>query len=163
MFDNIFPLCYNKKKRRGQFLYVPNNELTPEFFYQYAKDHHHLGKENQTLVVIDECQLLFNPRNWQDKYRINWINFFTQHRKWGYNFILISQFDRLVDRQIRALFEYEVKHRKVNNFKGAKLLPVNTFVAVEYWYGVKEKIGSEVFTFKKKYGSMYDTFKNFEE
>lgn len=154
---------YNKKKRKGQFFYVPNNELTPEFFYQYAKDYHQLGKENQTLVVIDECQLLFNPRNWQDKYRINWINFFTQHRKWGYNFILISQFDRLVDRQIRALFEYEVKHRKVNNFKVAKLLPVSTFVAVEYWYGVTERVGAEFFTYKKKYGRLYDTFKNFEE
>ena len=44
---------YNKKKKKGEFFYVPNNELTPEFFYQYAKDHHKLGKESQTLVVID--------------------------------------------------------------------------------------------------------------
>ncbi|MDB8791990.1 zonular occludens toxin domain-containing protein [Romboutsia sp. 1001216sp1] len=154
---------YNKKKKKGKFLYVPNNELTPEFFYQYAKDHHVLGKESQTLVILDECQILFNPRAWNDKYRINWVNFFTQHRKWGYNFILISQFDRLVDRQIRSLFEYEVKHRKVNNFKLAKLFPISTFCAVEYWYGVKERVGCEFFIYKKKYGQMYDTFKNFEE
>lgn len=154
---------YNKKKKKGKFTYIPNNELTPQFFYDYAKENHVLGKENQTLVVIDECQILFNPRCWNDTYRIDWINFFTQHRKWGYNFILISQFDRLVDRQIRSLFETEYKHRKINNFKIGQLLPVSTFIAVEYWYGVKEKIGSSVFLYKKKYGKMYDTFKNFEE
>ena len=154
---------YNKKKKKGKFTYISNSDLTPKFFYEYANDHHVLGKESQTLVIIDECQILFNPRSWTDKNRIDWINFFTQHRKWGYNFILISQFDRLVDRQIRALFEYEIKHRKVNNFKGAKLIPINTFVAVEYWYGVKERIGCEFFTYKNKYGRLYDTFKNFEE
>jgi len=154
---------YNKKKKKGKFEYVANDELTPSFFYQYAKDHHVLGKESQTLVIIDECQLLFNPRSWNDKYRTNWVNFFTQHRKWGYNFILISQFDRLVDRQIRSLFEYEIKHRKVNNFKLARLLPLSTFCAIEYWYGVKERVGSEFFFYSKKYGNLYDTFKNFEE
>lgn len=154
---------YNKKKKKGKFTYISNNELIPEFLYQYAKENHVLGKESQTLVIIDECQILFNPRSWQQNGRIEWINFFTQHRKWGYNFILISQFDRLVDRQIRSLFEYEIKHRKVNNFKGAKLIPISTFVAVEYWYGVKERVGSEFFTYSNKYGKLYDTFKNFEE
>lgn len=153
---------YNKKKRKGKFLYMNNNELTPQFFYEYAKENHVKGREGQTLVVIDECQILFNPRTWNDKYRLEWVNFFTLHRHYGYNFILISQFDRLVDRQIRSLFEYEVKHRKVNNFKAAKFIPVATFVAVECWYGLKEKVGSEFFTYRKKYGRLYDTFKNFE-
>ena len=89
---------YNKKKRKGKFTFIPNNELSPEFLYQYAKDHHVLGKENQTLVIIDECQILFNPRSWSDKGRMSWINFFTQHRKWGYNFILISQFTVLSEK-----------------------------------------------------------------
>lgn len=154
---------YDKKKRKGNFTYIDNNNLTPQFFYDYAKKNHKLGKENQTLCIIDECQILFNPRSWSDNNRMDWINFFTQHRKWGYNFILISQFDRLVDRQIRSLFEYEIKHRKVNNFKAAKLLPISTFCAVEYWYGVKERCGCEFFTYKSKYGKMYDTFKNFTE
>lgn len=154
---------YNKKKKKGNFAYCPNNELTTEFLYQYAKDNHVLGKENQTLCIIDECQILFNPRSWSDKHRIDWINFFTQHRKWGYNFILISQFDRLVDRQIRSLFEYEIKHRKLNNFKVGKFLPVSAFCAVEYWYGVKERVGSEMFLYSNKYGKLYDTFKNFND
>lgn len=154
---------YKKKKKKGVFTYCPNDKMTPNFFYEYANKNHVLGKENQTLCIIDECQILFNPRTWSDKGRLEWINFFTQHRKWGYNFILISQFDRLVDRQIRSLFEYEVKHRKVNNFSIGKILPVSAFCGVEYWYGVKEKCGTEFFTYKKKYGRMYDTFKNFSE
>lgn len=154
---------YNKKKRKGKFTYVSNNELTPQFFYQYAKDHHKLGKENQTLCIIDECQILFNPRTWSNNNRLDWINFFTQHRKWGYNFILISQFDRLVDRQIRSLFEYEIKHRKVNNFKIGQLLPLSCFMSIEYWYGISEKVSSSMFFYNKKYGQLYDTFKNFSE
>ena len=161
-FEINLDIYKNKKKKIGEFLYIPNHELTPEFFYQYAKENHVKGKEGQTLVVIDECQILFNPRAWNDKYRINWIEFFTLHRHYGYNFILVSQFDRLVDRQIRSLFEYEVKHRKINNFKYGKFIPISTFMAIEYWYGVKEKIGHETFVYKKKYGKLYDTFKNFD-
>ena len=154
---------YDKKKKKGKFTYICNNDLSPQFFYKYAQENHILGKENQTLVIIDECQILFNPRTWSDKGRIEWINFFTQHRKWGYNFILVSQFDRLVDRQIRSLFEYEIKHRKVNNFKIGQILPVATFMSIEYWYGIKEKVSSNMFFYRKKYGRLYDTFKNFEE
>lgn len=153
----------NKKKKRGKFLYVENYNLSPQYFIEYAKEYHISGKENQTLVVIDECQIIFNPRNWHDKDRISWVEFFTKHRHYGYNFILVSQFDRLVDRQIRALFEYEVIHRKVNNFKIGSLIPVKTFVAVTYWYGVKERIGSEFFTLKKKYARLYDSFADFEK
>lgn len=152
---------YEKKKKKGKFTYISNNDLTPNYFYEYAKENHILGKENQTLAIIDECQILFNPRSWTDKNRIEWINFFTQHRKWGYNFILVSQFDRLVDRQIRSLFEYEIKHRKVNNFKIGQLLPVSSFCSIEYWYGVNERISSSIFFYSKKYGCLYDTFKNF--
>lgn len=152
-----------KRKRRGKFTYVSNFEATPEFFIEYATKNHKQGKEGQTLVVIDECQILFNPRTWNNKDRLKWIEFFTQHRKWGYNFIMISQFDKLVDKQIRSLFEYEVKHRKANNFSILAMVPVKVFVAVTVWYGVKEKIGSEFFIFKKKYSNLYNSYKNFKE
>lgn len=154
---------YNKKKKKGEFLHVPNNDLTPQFLIDHSLKNGFYGKEGSCLVVIDECQIMFNPRSWSDKYRIEWINFFTQHRKLGYNFVLISQFDRLVDRQIRSLFEYEYKHRKINNFKIGKLLPVSMFCAVEYWYGVKERVSSEMFFYSRKYGKLYDTFKNFNK
>lgn len=151
------------KKKRGKYVYIPNGSISPDYFIQYANRNHIPGKENQTLVVIDECQIIFNPRTWQNKDRLSWIEFFTQHRKFGYNFILVSQFDRLVDRQIRSLFEYEVKHRKANNFKFLNILPVKLFCAVTVWYGVKEKVSSEFFIYRKKYGNMYNTFMDFKK
>lgn len=159
-----FPIneqLYDSKKNKGSFLYVDTFQMTPQFFVDYSEKNHIKGKEGQTLVIIDECQLLYNPRAWNDKYRISWIEFFTQHRKFGYNFILISPFDRLIDRQIRSLFEYEVKHRKVNNFKIAKILPISVFCFVNYWYGVNERIDCEFFIYRKKYASLYDSYRNF--
>ena len=85
-----------KKKRRGDFVYISNFEMSPKYFIEYARLNHIPGKENQTLVIIDECQILFNPRTWNDKDRLSWIEFFTQHRKYGYNFIMISQLNILV-------------------------------------------------------------------
>ena len=78
-------------------------------------DNHKIGKEGQTLVVIDECQIIFNCRDFGRKDRNAWVTFFAQHRKLGFNVILITQSDRMLDRQIRSLVEEEVKHRKLNN------------------------------------------------
>lgn len=151
---------YVKGKRRkvGKFTYVPLLEITPKWLIEYARDNHKRFKEDQTLLVIDECQLIFNPRETLKKERMDWINLFTQHRKLGFEIILISQFDRLVDRQIRSLFEYEVKHRKINNFKWLWMIPIKVFVRINVWYGIKGKISSEFFIYNKKYSKVYDTF-----
>ena len=153
----------NGKKEIGQFIYKDYSELTVQFLINYAQENHVPGKEGQTLVVIDECQIIFNPREFNRNDRLEWITFFTQHRKLGYNFILISQFDRLVDRQIRCLFEYEIKHRKINNFGIGMFIPIPTFVAITLWYGLREKISSEFFFYTKKFGKLYDTSMFFQE
>lgn len=94
-------------KNIGKFFYLDNSELTVNALVDYAKKNHVLGKEHQTLLVIDECQTFFNPREFQRKDRLDWNNFFSQHRKLGYEVILVTQNDRLIDRQIRALvFKY---------------------------------------------------------
>lgn len=157
-----FPINEKMIKKNAKFTYMKNSEINPAALVEYANKNHVRGKESQTLVVIDECQIIFNPRTWQNKDRLEWIEFFTQHRKYGYNFILVAQFDRLVDKQIRSLFEYEVKHRKVNNFKIMRFFPVQTFCAVSVWYGVKEKISSEFFTYKRKYSKLYDSYLDFK-
>lgn len=151
------------KNKKARFLYIDNSELSVEFLVNYALQYHKMGIENQTLVVVDECQVIWNSRDWQrGKDRMKWIKFFTQHRKLGFNFICIAQNDRMVDRQIRSLFEYEVKHRKVNNYKIGRILPVPTFAAITYWYGVNEKISVEFFTYRKKWGRFYDSYGSFE-
>lgn len=124
-------------------------------------------KEGSILLVIDECQRIFNARDWGQKGRGDWLTFFTLHRHLGFDIILIAQFDRMLDRQIRALIEYEYIHRKVSNFgwKG-KILSLlafgNLFVTVKVWYPMKEKTGSEWFRAKKMYYGLYDTFAMFD-
>ncbi|MBU3134626.1 zonular occludens toxin domain-containing protein [Clostridium gasigenes] len=163
-----FPVAYDKIKigkkfKRGEFVYKDNKDLTTDFLYQYAFKNHTKGKEGQTLIVLDEAQSLFNPRDYRDVNRKDFNHFFSLHRHLGYNVILITQNDRLLDRQIRCLVEYEVKHRKINNFKtlGA-LLPFKTFACVNYWYGVNEKLGVELFTYRKMYSDLYDSYALFD-
>ncbi len=150
---------------RGQFYYVPNETLTVDYLIEFARQHHDFTGnvkevEGQTLVVIDECQVFFNPREFSKKDRLPWVNFFTMHRHLGFNFILISQFDRLVDRQIRNNFEYEVAHRKCNNYKFLALLPIPVFLAIEKWYGCKERMGMEFLFFHRRYGNLYASCRN---
>ena len=153
----------NGKKRIGDFIYIPILELKPQILYEYAFKNHKKGKEGQTLLIIDECQIIFNPREYQRNNRAEWILFFTKHRHLGYNIILTSQFDRLVDRQIRSLFEYEVKHRKVNNMGVLFLLPFTAFALVEYWYGVKIIVGRRFMLYNKRTASIYDSYVMYDD
>ncbi|MCL2189881.1 MAG: zonular occludens toxin domain-containing protein [Defluviitaleaceae bacterium] len=155
----------NGKKKIGDFVYVPIMELHPKFLYKYAIKNHQKGKEGQTVIIIDECQIIFNPRDYQSKgnNRAEWILFFTKHRHLGYNIIMTSQFDRLVDRQIRSLFEYEITHRKINNYGLLFLLPWTFFACIEYWYGNKMIISKRFLKFNKKTASIYDSYTMFDE
>lgn len=159
-----FNLYFNKKQKRleDNFIYKDNSEMTIEYFKEYASKNHAIGVENQTLIVIDEAQILFNSRDWNShsNQRMEWIKFFSQHRKFGYNFVLISQFDRMLDRQIRSLIEYEVAHLKLNNFW--KFIPITFFMCVERWYGQKMKIDSIILPYKKYYSKFYNTFDLFD-
>jgi zona occludens toxin (predicted ATPase) len=156
----------NGRRRIGDFVYVPIMELDIKFLYRYAQ-RHKKGKEGQTLLVIDECQIIFNTRDCQDKdirkNRMEWILFFSRHGHLGYNVILISQHDRLIDRQIRAMFEYEFKHRKVNNYGLLFLLPFTYFVVIEYWYSSRLRIGNQFVRFKRSVAEIYDSYTMYDE
>lgn len=151
----------NGKKKLGEFTYTSIMDLNVKDLYLYAFKNHEKGIEGQTLLVIDECQILFNPRAYSDKSRPDWILFFTKHRHLGFNIILISQFDRLVDRQIRSLFEYEIKHRKANNL--LFFLPFTFFVLIEYWYGVKVVISKRAMLFRKSVAAIYDSYTMYDD
>lgn len=158
--------------KKGYFFEKDNFELDAKWLMDFARLCHRRDArgriiEHQTWLVIDECQLIFNCRSWNDSRRQPWCTFFNQHRKLGYDIILVTQYDRLVDRQIRSLVEYEVKHRKVNNFgKGGVLVSLlllgrPMFAAVEYWYAVKEKSGTSVMVGRRRYYEMYDSYQVF--
>ena len=167
-----FALATDKIKfsRKQDFHFVTEDKLTPSFLIEFARERIRKDgkvKEGSMLLVIDECQRIFNARDWGQKGRAEWLNFFTLHRHLGYDIILIAQFDRMLDRQIRSLIEYEYIHRKVSNFgwKGKILSCLafgNLFVTVKVWYPMKEKVGSEFFRAKKMYYGLYDTFATFD-
>lgn len=160
----------NKKHpEKLKFKYMPNDKLNVKYLVNFAFNYWKGKriKEESILLVIDEAQLIFNAREWSKMGRADWLSFFSQHRKYGYHIILVAQFDRMIDRQIRSLIEYEYIHRKISNFgiKGKILSLVmggHMFVSVKVWYAMKEKVGSELFRSRRKYYSLYDTYGAFQ-
>lgn len=152
------------------FTYRPNDQLDPDFLLDFA-ERYWKGKrvrEDSILLVVDEAQLVFNSRSWNQGKRMDWIEFFSQHRHFGYKVVLIAQFDRMLDRQIRSLIEIEVSHRKLGNFgiKGLLLsLPFRgrLFCAVSYYYGLKEKVGTSWLLPRRAYFRLYDSYSRFRQ
>lgn len=158
------------KKCRGRYIYVSNDRLTPERLLLFARRYaSHLGrrlKEGELLLIIDEAQLIFNSREWQNIGRQGWLSFFSQHRHYGYDVYLVAQFDRMLDRQVRSLIEYETVHRKVSRagyigFFVGLLMRGNLYVAVKRWYPIKEKVDSSFFLGSKKVFLVYDSYNHF--
>lgn len=166
-----FDVNRNVWKNGGKtFYYVPNNILTPanlaKISQVYFEDHPF--SEGAIKLYIDECQIIFNARSWNDRNRADWVKFFTQHRKLGYDIYLIAQFDSMIDKQIRSLIEYEVKHRKLNNvgwvgkLTSVLLMGHPCFVAVHYWYPQKQRLSADFRIGRKKLYRLYDTNLVFE-
>lgn len=159
-----FPIVEDVKGYKN-FTYCPNWNLTPDYLIKFSQEHFKGKriKEDSIILIIDECQLLFNARDWQQCGRNKWLSFYTQHRHYGYLIILVAQFDRMIDRQIRSLIEYNFLHRKVANmgWKGFilnMLLGGKSFVCVKVWYPLNEKVGSEIFKARKSLYSIYDSY-----
>ncbi len=158
------------KKARGEFIQIDNWELTPDFLKEFSRNYFkdHKFKEGTIQLYIDECQLIFNCRDWGKKDRAGWIEFFTQHRKYGYDVFLVAQFDAMIDKQLRSLIEYQIIHRKISNFgwKG-KLLSMamggNVVCAVKIWYPMKERVSADFFRIKKSIMALYDSYLDFNE
>lgn len=165
-----YDIDISRLKNPNMITIFDNSQLvSPAPLYEISKNHFKDKKikEGDIVLFLDEAQLLFNSREFGAKNRMAWLSFFSQHRKLGYDVILMAQFDRMLDRQIRSLIEYQVIHRKVSNFGiFGKLLSLlffgNLFVAVHQWYPLKTDVGSEFFIARKKYYSLYDTFATFD-
>lgn len=162
-----FEVNLNPKKHKGEFIYIDTLDMTPDFFMSYAEEHFIPGRdEHQGIIIIDEAQIPFNSREGLNRNRMKWISFFSKHRHYFYDIILITQHDRMIDRQIRSLVETEYKHRKLTNFgaKGWFMIVIfhKMFVGVRYWYPIQEKVSSEFFNLSRRVCNLYDTFKRFE-
>ena len=100
---------------------------------------------------------------------MEWVNFFANHRHYNFDVILIAQNDRMLDRQIRGLLEYDMKHRALKNWNLAmaivSLIFRGLFHCVEYWYPCKIKTATHLKRFNKRIANCYDTMAlfNFKE
>ena len=133
-----FPLNYKKRIKRpikGVYECVNNLDLTVDYLINFACEHH--------------------------KPSMGWINFFANHRHFNFDVILITQQDRMLDRQIRGLIETEYKHRAIKNYKTLgwilNLIFHGFYACVEVWYPCKLKNGSSFGIFNKKIADCYDT------
>ena len=156
---------YDKKKKKGAFTFISNRDLSAEKLINLSieRGYYQNKKEGQCLVVIDEASIIFNSRNWNSKGRMEWLDFFVHHRKYGYNIIMISQFSGQIDKQIREVFEYEFVHRKLTNYGFMRLLPFNVFMVIERAAKFKMKNNTSTFLYSKKYANLYDTYHTFSE
>ena len=159
-----FPLNYQKRIKKpikGVYEMVNNLDLSVDYLIEFAIQHHKPSVKAQTLVVIDEASIKFNSRDFNMKDRMGWINFFANHRHFNFSIILITQQDRMLDRQIRGLIETEFKHRALKNYKLFGMI-VNfifrgCFMCVEYWYPCRLRVGGLFCLFNKKIADCYDT------
>lgn len=153
-----------KKGVNNRWIYLDDEELTPINLIKMSFKHGFYGKEGHTLLIIDEAGVYFNARDWQisAQTRKEWIKFFSQSRKFGYDVVLIAQDVRIIDRQIRTTAEYIVKHVKLRNYKWLKLIPWQIFAAVNYWAGGSFKGNVNLILFNPFIAKRYDTMRMFK-
>lgn len=163
-FDVYLP---KRLKKYSKFLHcMDNTEITVDFLRSFADSYYkeHSFHEGAISLYLDECQLLFNARSWNVSGRSEWNKFFTNHRHLGYNIILGAQFDRMIDRQIRSLFEYEIVHRKVNSlglkglFFRVLFLAPTLFLRISFYYPLHEKLHVEFYRYNKAWASIYNSY-----
>lgn len=164
------PVAANFPIKRNCFMGGPifelNENLDPRYFVwlsnYWFKEKGKRFHEDEILVCLDEAQLIFNSRTWNEANRKDWIRLFTQHRKYGLKFVLATQFEPMLDKQIRSLCEHEVIHRKVANmgFIGRVMSAFTAnrlFVAVTTYHGMNLKIKSEFFLRSPLNDRLYDS------
>lgn len=159
-----FPVNMDLIKHKENLKVVDNDWITPQNLINFAIEYwgNKPVKEGKIKLYIDEAQILFNARDYQTVYKAGWTKFFSLHRHLGYDIYLVSQFDRMLDRQIRSLIEHEVKHRKAKEMGyGGKFYNFiafgGLFIAVDYYYPLKQRLSAEFFKYTRLIGKMYDT------
>jgi len=142
-------------------------------FIRHAADRYHFtedldelfrlrldGKgESRGRMVLDEAHNWMNARSWSAEDRKAIVQFFSQHRKLGWDVDLIAQHAEMIDKQVRNLCEYVVylRNLKKASWGGVRLFPFNLFLAITCWHASSRVIVKrELFrlTWKK---DLYDT------
>jgi hypothetical protein len=142
-------------------------------FLAVAADHYHFtedlaelaairlhGKgEGRGLMILDEGHNWMNARSWSADDRREIVRFFSQHRKLGWDVLLIAQHPEMIDKQVRNLVEYNVylRNLKKARWAGIPIFPFNLFLAVWCWHSAQRTVVKrEVFPLSWRKG-LYDT------
>ena len=153
------------------FVYMPNEEMSAGKIIDFADDFWTNGgvdfREDYILLVIDECQLLFNSRRWSDRSRMSYLQFLSQSRKYGVRVILVAQSAKMIDNQFRMLIEREFNHRRVRSmgpvgYVVSTLFLHRLFLVVRYLYQANERLGMDALIVSGKDTRMYDSYARFE-
>lgn len=157
-----FPINPKTQKEKERWIFL--EDFSPEDLIRLSFERKSYGKEGKALLIIDEAGIWFNSRDWQinPQKRKEWIKFFSQSRKFGYDVILIVQDERMLDRQIRKLAEYHIKHVKLRNYVWLKLIPWQIFATIKFWTGASFKGQVRFILFNPWKAKRYDTMKLFK-
>lgn len=161
----ISKVFFKKKKQKSRWIYKKNEHLTPRFLIDKSIEMGWNKQEGSCLVIFDEAGIPFNARSWNKSDRMEWIEFLSQSRKFGYDFIFITQHRDMIDKQIRNLCEYEVQHKKLNNmhvFRILSVFKITLFAGISFWNGMKKERGSlRLYFYRKSVADRYDTLRIF--
>lgn len=159
-----YELDRSKIPNADMYEYIPNDKLSARDLINRAKVYQANGVvEDSVLLVIDEAGAVFNSRSWQDSNRQDWITFFTQSRKLGYLVVLVAQKDKMIDRQIRDILEYEFLHHKIANYGMLGWIASSVFggklhLYKQIYHPTGDTLGAKYFLVKRKVYEVYDTF-----
>lgn len=167
-----FPVISNvrinsdKLKRPELYHFIDSLEMSEKAVLMAAQKYlRDKPKEHSILLVLDECQLFLNARNFYAEGRQDWMHFFSIHRHLGFDVVLISQDMSFIDKQARLLADYEIRHMNVGKIKLFRffeiLLRHRIFLVKTYHIGTKYKCSSDWVFGRKKFYDIYDTFQTF--
>lgn len=141
-----------------------DKRFTPPLLINFALQYHVPGKENQTLIIIEEAANFFS----KEEFRLRadcfaWRKFMREHRQYGFDIILVTQKLSFIDTAIAGCVEREINHRAVANFKGfgrfVSFICGGIFSYSQRWVAIKPSVREKggMFRLNRKKAKIYRT------
>lgn len=140
-------------------VWAASNELIPKATGKVAQQYEGHGR-----LYLDECQLIFNSREWASNK--DWIHFFSQSRKLKWDVILVAHNINMIDKQIRPFIEFETRFRDMRKIKFMGFIPLSLpsvpmFLAITRYAGISAGAGEiykrDVYPLQKHISMLYDS------
>jgi len=121
-------------------------------------------REGRGRMYLDECQLIFNSREWSKNN--DWIHFFSQSRKLRWDIILVAHSVSMIDKQIRPFIEFETRFRDLRKVKFLGFIPMAPsffpiFLAITRYAGIAAGTGEiahrRTYPLFKVFAELYDS------